>query len=292
LSELAKRVAVAAVGIPAVLALVYLGGWFLALPLAALAVLGVLELDRIAKAVGVRPLTVLAGAGAAALVLLAAWHPSFATYAPWALATLGLVAASSILGALWRRGPTDRPLESAGVTLFGVAYVGLPLSFVPLLLALPTGRSWAASGGDAWAGLAVIALPLASTWVGDACAYFAGSAWGKAKLAPSISPNKSWVGFWADLAGGAAAAAAWYALAAPVVPGLALGLPVVLSIGALLGLGAVVGDLAESLLKRQAGVKDSGTFFPGHGGVLDRLDALLVTLPLAYVALALLGDGG
>jgi phosphatidate cytidylyltransferase len=144
---------------------------------------------------------------------------------------------------------------------------------------------------DPWAGLALIVLPLACTWVGDACAFFAGKAWGKAKLAPSISPNKSWVGFWADLAGGAVAAGAWYALAAPRLPGLRLGLPVVLAIGVLLGLGAVVGDLAESLLKRQAGVKDSGTVFPGHGGALDRLDALFVTLPLAYVALALLGGG-
>lgn len=291
MSELAKRIAVAAVGIPTVLALVYLGGWFLALPVAALAVLGVMELDRIATAVGVRPSSALAAAGAGALVLLAAWRPSFATYAPWALGTIALVAASSLFGALWRRGPRERPLEAAGVTLFGVAWVGLSLSVVPLLHALPTGRSWAASAGDAWAGLAVITLPLASTWVGDACAFFAGSAWGNAKLAPSISPNKSWVGFWADLAGGAAAGGAWFALARPLLPGLAIGLPVALAIGALLGLGAVVGDLCESLLKRQAGVKDSGTFFPGHGGVLDRLDALFVTLPLAYVALALLGGG-
>jgi phosphatidate cytidylyltransferase len=138
----------------------------------------------------------------------------------------------------------------------------------------------------------VLALPLAATWTGDSAAYFAGSAWGKRKLAPTISPNKSWVGFWAALFGAGAAAVAWLLVAGPKLPGLTLGPGAAAVVGVLLGLGAVVGDLAESLFKREAGVKDSGTFFPGHGGVLDRLDALFVTLPLAYGALVALGGGG
>jgi phosphatidate cytidylyltransferase len=137
----------------------------------------------------------------------------------------------------------------------------------------------------------MVALPLAATWIGDASAVVAGSAWGRerAKLAPTISPNKSWVGFWAALLGGAGAAVLWLAIAVRHVPELE---PVPFAAmavgGALLAFAAVLGDLAESLLKREAGVKDSGTFFPGHGGVLDRIDSLIFTLPGAYGVLLLL----
>ena len=183
-------------------------------------------------------------------------------------------------------------MASVAATLFGTLYVGLPFCVVPLLHTLPGQRAWG-DPGDAWTGLMVIALPLAATWVGDASAYFAGSAWGRgrSRLAPTISPNKSWVGFWAEAVGAGAVGGLWYVIVGGSLPGLAVGLPGSVGIGVALGLGAVVGDLTESLFKRDAGVKDSGTLFPGHGGVLDRLDALIFTMPLAYVALALLGGG-
>ena len=142
------------------------------------------------------------------------------------------------------------------------------------------------SSGSAWAGALVVALPLAATWLGDAAAFFVGSAWGKGGLAPSISPNKSWVGVWGGLGGAAVAGVVWFLVSGPRLPGLPVaGVLPAASIGALVGLAAIVGDLAESLLKRGAGVKDSGRLFPGHGGVLDRLDALIFTLPTAYAAL-------
>lgn len=289
MSDLAKRVAVAAVGIPAVLGLVYLGGWYLAVPLAAMAALGVHELFRFTSAAGVRPVSGAGAAAAAAFVLLAAWQPTFRAFSPWALALVGGLAALALMSVLFGRGPEGRPLGTAAVTLFGPVYVGLSLAVVPLLHALPATRGWSARAADPWTGLTVVALPLAATWIGDASAYFAGSAWGRSKLAPSVSPKKSWVGFWAELIGGAAAAGAWLAVALPRLPGLALAPFAIVSLGVLLGLAAVLGDLAESLLKREAGVKDSGTVFPGHGGMLDRLDALLFTMPVAYVALALFG---
>jgi phosphatidate cytidylyltransferase len=170
-------------------------------------------------------------------------------------------------------------------------YVGLMLGFAPLLHGLPVASGWATGADAREAGLVVLALPLAATWIGDAAAFFAGSAWGRTrrKLAPSISPNKSWVGFWAGVAGASLAAVLWHAVASARMPALSVGGVGAMAVtGALLGVAAVLGDLVESLLKREAGVKDSGTFFPGHGGVMDRIDSLLFTIPAAYVLLWLL----
>jgi phosphatidate cytidylyltransferase len=152
---------------------------------------------------------------------------------------------------------------------------------------MPVARAWESGDPSPWAGLLVVALPLAATWIGDAAAFFAGRAWGKGGLAPTISPNKSWAGAWAGLAGAAAAGVVWWAVARAVLPGQPLGPVTAAVVGVLLGVSAILGDLAESLLKRGAGVKDSGTLLPGHGGVLDRLDALTFTLPMAYAAFVL-----
>jgi phosphatidate cytidylyltransferase len=275
---------VALVGIPAVLVLLYLGGWPLAVPVAVLAALGALEVFRMASQGGVASLQTLGASGAAALVLAAAWHPTFEAFAPLALGILAALVGVSLIGAIVARGPERKPLAVVGVTLFAVLYAGLPMSFVPLLHALPETHGWA--GGSRWAGALAVALPLASTWLGDAVAFFAGTAWGHGGLAPTISPNKSWVGVWGGLCGAGLAAAAWFLIAGWSLPALPVpGVVVAALVGVVLGLGAIVGDLAESLLKRDAGVKDSGTLFPGHGGVLDRLDALIFTLPTAYVAL-------
>jgi len=297
--ELAKRWGVASVGIPAVLALTYMGGWYLAVPLAGFAAWGAHEVFRFSARKGVRAVEPIGITGSAALVLLAAWRPSFVELAPWALGVLAMGSLLAMLAALRGRGPDDEPLSAVAVTLFGMVYVGLALAFIPLVHALPAARGWsgaagAASGmgalGGAVGGLVVVALPLATTWIGDAAAFFAGSAWGagRRRLAPRISPNKTWVGFWAALSGAAVAAFSWALVARAVLPGANHDLALLVVAGAALGLAAVVGDLAESLLKRGAGVKDSGTFFPGHGGVLDRIDSLIFTFPTAYVALVLL----
>ena len=135
----------------------------------------------------------------------------------------------------------------------------------------------------------MVALPLASTWLGDASAFFAGKAWGTKRLAPAISPNKSWVGAWAGILGASVGAMGWFFIAETFLQGMAIGsLAEAAAVGAVLGVGAILGDLVESVLKREAGVKDSGAVFPGHGGVLDRLDALIFTLPLAYALLLML----
>jgi len=287
--ELGARVAVAAVGIPAVLALLYEGGWILGVPMALLAALGAGEVSRFAACRGVRPFSWLSMPAAAAVVAAAVALPDFASFAPWVLAGLGGLTTVTLVVALAARAPGEAPLGSISATLFGPVYAGLPLACVVLLRALPEQLGWTAIRPSPWAGLMIVALPLASTWVGDAAALFAGTAWGKRKLFPTVSPNQSWVGAWAGVTSAAAAGAAWLAVARDHLPGLPIdGFGAAAGVGACLGLGAIVGDLAESLLKREAGVKDSGRIFPGHGGVMDRLDALTFTIPMAYVIMVAL----
>ena len=132
----------------------------------------------------------------------------------------------------------------------------------------------------------LLLLAMSLVWVADIGAYFTGRRYGKHKLAPGISPGKTWEGVaGAVLCASIYALAVWYALTSKfVVPPVALVLPAVFCWVAL----AVMGDLFESLIKRQAGVKDSGALLPGHGGLLDRIDALTSTLPLAAMAILIL----
>ncbi|MBN9425673.1 MAG: phosphatidate cytidylyltransferase [Burkholderiales bacterium] len=143
-------------------------------------------------------------------------------------------------------------------------------------------------------GAAALLAAMAIVWVADVAAYFVGRAFGRRKLAPSISPGKSWEG-----AIGGFIAVAVVGLAVARLPALADTLPArlvaqwgwIAAAVVLIGLAAlsIVGDLHESLLKRQAGVKDSGKLLPGHGGVLDRVDALIPTMPAAVLLHQLLG---
>lgn len=122
-------------------------------------------------------------------------------------------------------------------------------------------------------------------WVADSGAYFAGTKWGRNKLAPSISPGKSWEGVY----GGLAATAL---LAVVALPFLGIGwgqLPALVLVTVVVAGASVVGDLFESLMKRHAGVKDSGDLFPGHGGMMDRLDSILAALPVFVVGKSWLG---
>ena len=134
-----------------------------------------------------------------------------------------------------------------------------------------------------WLVLAAMAI----VWIADTAAYFAGRAFGRRKLAPAISPGKTWEGVYGALAAVALYALLLLTLAPPTGLASALDAPVIVaSIAcALLITGiSVIGDLFESLMKRHAGVKDSGNLLPGHGGVLDRIDALLAAMPLAALA--------
>jgi phosphatidate cytidylyltransferase len=118
--------------------------------------------------------------------------------------------------------------------------------------------------------------------MGDSGAYFTGRRFGRRKLIPSVSPKKTVEGGLGGLAGAVGTAALLHFLVLRTIPGLDLSFAWILLTGFLLGISAQVGDLAESVLKREAGVKDSGSLLPGHGGILDRFDAILFNVPLCW----------
>lgn len=195
----------------------------------------------------------------------------------------------SLAGGLW---------VLAGAWLLRVGVAGWPHVARPARLALGVLALWTAWLAVAQAkviGVNFLLSVLVLVWVADIFAYFAGRAFGlkftRRKLAPSISPGKSWEGVWGGMAGVVVLAVAWAladgALQAPV-PSLYSRLAAhgwwLLALGAVfLAAMSVVGDLVESLVKRSAGMKDSSGLLPGHGGILDRVDALLPTLPLAMM---------
>lgn len=208
------------------------------------------------------------------------------------------------LGLLQRASSTLWLMAGAAWVLTGAALLkaGVPAwAHVPRSLRLAGGLAalwltWLAVVQARALGVAFLLSVLTLVWTADIAAYFAGHAWGgrfsKGKLAPSISPGKSWEGVWGGMAGVLVLACAWIALErSGVLPAPSLyghlqarGGWALLVLGVLfLAAMSVVGDLVESLVKRSAGVKDSSGLLPGHGGVLDRVDALLPTLPLAMM---------
>jgi phosphatidate cytidylyltransferase len=175
--------------------------------------------------------------------------------------------------ALLTRAPTDRPLAAVGVTVLAVAYTGALPAF--LLDLRHHGH-----GIRSWSGAWLVFFPLVVTWVGDTAAMFGGRAFGGAKLAPTVSPGKTRSGSVAGVVGSLIVAPVFGAAVFPRV-GVDVPLWQLLVVAAVLGVIGQIGDLAESLFKREAGVKDSSHLIPGHGGVLDRLDSLYFVIPAA-----------
>ncbi len=239
------------------LAAVWTGGWFFFALLAVFLMTGLWELYRMAARAGLRALPLPGLAAAAALLVLAWLHdPGYAGLAFTALGLWMLVAAL--------RPPVEGRLVGLGITVFGLAYVvGLGVHLL-WLRELPDG-------------LQLLILTLAATWSADTFAFFVGVRWGHRRLAPHISPGKSVEGLVGGIAGTVAVTVVGARLLAP-----SLTVPEALLVGLILGIAAPVGDLLESLFKRNLNAKDASRFIPGHGGVLDRIDSLLVTGAVAY----------
>jgi len=164
-------------------------------------------------------------------------------------------------------------MENIAITLFGGVFIGIAISFFILLQQL----GYSGQGGHL-GGYAVLTVFI-GVWTCDTLAYFVGSAIGKHKIFPRVSPNKSWEGSIAGLVG------SFIALVLIVKAGWLPGLDYVdaLFLGLITGVAGQVGDFAESLVKRDVGVKDSSNLLPGHGGAWDRLDSILFAAPLSYL---------
>jgi phosphatidate cytidylyltransferase len=276
-NELSKRIAVAAVGIPVGVLAVYAGGWVLGALLALIAAGGVLELYRMAALSGVRAFEAPGAVAAAGYVLIAVTQPNAHAAAPffWVLTMMLLLAVA--IAALWSHGVEGQPAFAVSITVAGALLCGATLAYAIFLRKLVV--------GNAGLGTALLFFPVLLTWANDTFAYFFGRAFGKHKLIPRISPGKSVEGSVAGLIGTVVLGAVYarFVLASG-------GLPITLLHGAiggaLVAIVAQVGDLVESMFKREAGVKDSGRLLPGHGGILDRFDSLYFTIPFAYVYLA------
>ena len=168
-----------------------------------------------------------------------------------------------------------RTMETLGVEVLGLSYLGL-------LLAMTAQLRWVAG---AQAGYYVLASLVISVKLGDVGAYTLGRLFGKRKMIPRLSPGKTWMGFWGALLGAALGAWLWLTFSPPLFGDAVKPAPAgwALLYGVILGLVGLVGDLCESLIKRDVGQKDSAPLFPGFGGLLDLLDSVIYAGPVAYV---------
>jgi phosphatidate cytidylyltransferase len=291
LRGLGLRVVSGAVLLALVLAAIWLRGPLLALLVTLAAILAAHEFYTVVRRAGYMP-WYSAGIGLSLLLALRGYLggdllTGVAYLGPGVAVEIMIVALVLLLGLVrqgagWMRAPVmmGRPVQplasrspylawpDLGLTLAGAIYTGGLLGYAPLLAGVPEGPGGA--GGTTW-----LLIVLLGTAACDTGAYFVGSTLGRHKLIPHISPGKTWEG----LAGGVlGAVVAAVALSGP----LRLDVWQAVVLGLMVCAAAVSGDLCESLLKRAAGVKDSGTLIPGHGGILDRVDSYLFVLPAVF----------
>ena len=277
-----KRILTAIVLILAVFALIFFGQlWMITLFAAIVAELAAYEYLKLA-AVGAEthgahlriPIWWMAIATALAFVVTLSGFP--------VEAQLPVLSALTLILFAWNgfRAPLIQVLPDTAQGLFGLIWIAYPLTIVPLL--------WKQEDGTA-----LVIFLMLCVWCGDIAALYIGRAFGKHKLAPRLSPGKTWEGAVASIVGSLLAAGLliWIGDMLTARGNLVLHItePVwqTLALAAVLNVAAQLGDLLESAVKRGAGVKDSGTMLPGHGGILDRIDALLVAAPVLWFALVI-----
>ena len=261
MTALVSRILVAAVLLPVVLLLIWAGGWWM-IGLAVVA--GMVALHELyVMTRNLRPVLLAGYAGTLATLIGAAWGPEWALagfFSTLPLAFLFKAASGALPSA-----------ASVSVTVLGSAWIGLGLAFLVLLRELPEH------------GFLTVLTVVLAVFASDTMAFAAGRVLGRHKMAPLTSPGKTWEGFVAGT------------IAAVLVPFFAfydedfLTVPESLALGALIAVAGPVGDLFESAVKRDSGVKDSGRILLGHGGMLDRLDAFLFTGVAAYYLLKAFG---
>ena len=259
LKRIITAIVLAAVGIPAII----FGHIPYFVVIAVFLGMAAWEYVRIFRAVNLSPSMLLTVGG---VLFILATRTFFPDLAPAALSLLVLLAMTLHLVA-YERG-RDQAATDFAVTLGGIVYLGWIGAYLLDLRSLDGGLWW-------------LLLSLGSVWIADSAAYFVGSRFGRHKLSPRLSPKKSWEGYWAGVffgtLGGIGLALLWHAVG---------GLEVAWWQGGVLGLVMsafpTLGDLGESMIKRQAGIKDSSNIIPGHGGFLDRVDSWLWGAVLGY----------
>ncbi len=260
---LVQRLLVAIVLIPLVTLLIILGGWLLTLALAGVFSLAAWEYWRIFRQGGYQPSLAVLITGVVGLVIVRHFHQF--NHSDLVLGVSILLAMSAqVIG--YEKGDRTAALNF-NITLGGILYIGWLGSYMISVRNLPDGQWW-------------LLLVLPACWITDGSAYFVGSVLGRHKMSPRVSPKKTWEGYLGGIIFGAAGtmllAALWHTNAPEVtaLKGLLLGLTIAVA--------SPLGDLGESMLKREFGIKDSGKVLPGHGGMLDRLDSWLWAAVLSY----------
>jgi phosphatidate cytidylyltransferase len=263
-SNLAVRLATAFVGVPVILSLLYLAPpWAFYLLVLAVSLVGAHELFAMTH-----PQDLMAQVGGVLVSAAASLAVYFRSDDPVAMLAIAVLAPlAALLFTVARPGA----VETAALRAFGLG-VGPSLVVVPLTLLAVMRRTQQTTGSNA------VLLALGLAWLGDTGGYFSGRFLGRRKLSPNISPKKTIEG----AIGGLLASVVWAVLGALVYLRGALPFAHGVALGVLAGALGQAGDLGESLLKRSTGVKDSGSIVPGHGGVLDRVDALLMTSVVVF----------
>ncbi len=266
--NLVKRLIVAAVGIPALILIIYGGGYYLYALCILVAILGSWELAAMLMAkriqVGKRLATIL--------VIIVVSMFQFSSFGQAGLLILFILFFLAAFLKMIETGITNYTSRLA-MALLAAVYPGFLISFSILIRRDPSGLGWL-----------ILLFTFANIWLADTFAYAFGSWFGQRKLAPQISPGKTWVGFVFAFPGGLIAALAAYQFLRGE-----FALYVILLASLAATLFGQIGDLIESAIKRDCGVKDSSNLIPGHGGVLDRFDSLIFALPAVYLTLKLLG---
>jgi phosphatidate cytidylyltransferase len=279
--SLAQRLLSAALLLPLLVVLVWWSVWSVAGTVVLATVAGLIELYSAFRRGGYHPRT-LVGIGSALAIITAIGFQSTVAFDLLLPVVTCVIIVSLVAELAYPQPPGSLP--SWGLTLAGAFYLAWLLSHFILLRSVnaPALHDSIFTPLGMQPGVAWIYYACAITWLQDTSAYFVGRRFGRHKLAPILSPKKTWEGAAGGMLG---------AILTGAVCVLLLGLPITLLQGALLGLvGGIVGplgDLCESLIKRQVGLKDAGSLIPGHGGILDRADSLLFTVPILYYLIRL-----
>lgn len=279
-----RQRSISAVGVVLIAAVpAFIGGYVFAAAMLVIAVAGIRELSSAFTKAGHRPFALVAQAlGAVFLVVSAFLNPRASLF--WLFTLLLIVSMTSMLF----QSHEDGALNGWTLSLASVVYVAFPL-----LLAVAL-RDTGGSSAQNWTttvagwfrspglGLAWVGVVFSVTWLNDTAAYLFGRTFGRTKLAPKLSPGKTRVGAISGLVAGtlAGALSAW-------VFGAGISVSLACAVGFILAVCAQAGDLAESAIKRSLNIKDMGELIPGHGGILDRIDALLFTFPVTFVLVQL-----